>query len=320
MTKITIITPCYYNELNIPVTSQRLIANEGLFEDDVEFEYILIDDGSKDNTWSELIKFQHRFPEKVKIIKLVRNFSSTNAVLAALNYSTGDCNVIISADLQDPPELIYEMYQYWKKGNKLVLANRTNREESIIQKLISNITHLLVRKFGLKNLPTGGFDMNLFDREIKNILIRIDDKNSYFPYLLMWLGYDFVSIPYVRKKREIGKSTYTLSKKIKAFVDSFVAFSYFPIRAISITGLLLGVTAFGYGAFIIISKLSGFVTTSGWTTIMVVLLFVSSFQMIALGVIGEYVWRGLEASRNRPNYIIDKVIDYTAADSSGKKI
>lgn len=313
MTKITIITPCYFNELNIPVTSKRLLANESLFNNDVEFEYIMVDDGSKDNTWAELLKFQSENPTKVKIIKLVRNFSSTNAVLAALKYSTGDCNVIISADLQDPPELIHQMYQHWRKGYKLVLANRTNREESIFQKLISNLTHTLVRRFGLKQLPYGGFDLNLFDKEIKHQILQIDDKNSYFPYLLIWLGHDFVSIPYVRKKRDIGKSTYTLSKKIKAFVDSFVAFSYFPIRAISITGIIMGVTAFIYGAFILVSKLSGWIVISGWTTIMVVLLFVSSFQMIALGVIGEYVWRGLEASRNRPNYIIDTIVDDTGS-------
>lgn len=312
MPKITIITPCYYNELNIPVTSRKLLENEKLFGPDVEFEYILVDDGSKDNTWRELMKFQEEYPHKVKVIKLIRNFSSTNAVFAALHHSTGDCNVIISADLQDPPELIHTMYQHWTKGFKLVLANRTNREESFFQKRISNLTHKMVQRFGLKNLPDGGFDMNLFDKEVKEVLIHMNDKNSYFPYLLMWLGYDFVTIPYVRRKREIGKSTYTLSKKIKAFVDSFVAFSYFPIRMISVTGIILGVVAFLYGVFLVISKFLGFVDVSGWTTIMVVLLFVSSFQMIALGIIGEYVWRSLDASRNRPNFIVETVLDATS--------
>ncbi len=311
MPKITIITPCFFNELNIPVTAAKLLSNEKLFDQDVTFEYILVDDGSRDGTWNELIKFQSQFPQKVKVIKLVRNFSSTNAVFAALKFATGDCNVIISADLQDPPELIHALYTHWRKGYKLVLANRSNREESGFQKFFSNTTHWLVQKFGLRNLPDGGFDMNLFDREIKDVLVKMNDKNSYFPYLLIWLGYDYVSIPYVRKKREIGKSTYTVSKKIKAFIDSFVAFSYFPIRAISITGITLGIIAFFYGAFIIVTKLSGLVPVGGWTTIMVVLLFVSSFQMTALGIIGEYVWRGLEAARNRPNYIIDQVIDHT---------
>ena len=305
MPKITVITPCYFNELNIPDFATRMLANEKLFPADVSFEYLLIDDGSKDRTWEEMQKFQKNHPDKVKIIKLVRNFGSTNAVFSSLPYSTGDCNVVISADLQDPPELILKMYENWQKGFKLVLANRTNREEPFLQKLVSNTTHNLVKKFGLKNLPKGGFDMNLFDKEIKDLLIKMDEKNTFFPFLLMWLGYEFVSIPYIRRKRELGKSTYTLSKKIKAFVDSFVAFSFFPIRVISISGLVLGLLALGYALFVIAGKFFGFVEASGWTSLMVVILFVSAFQMIALGIIGEYVWRGLEASRNRPNFIIE---------------
>ena len=306
MPKITVITPCYFNELNIPDYANRMIENEKIFPTDVSFEYLLIDDGSKDGTWNEMVKFQILYPEKVKIIKLVRNFGSTNAVFSSLPYSTGDCNVVISADLQDPPELILKMYENWQKGFKLVLANRTNREEPFLQKFVSNTTHKLVQKFGLKNLPDGGFDMNLFDVEIKDILIKMDEKNTFFPFLLMWLGYEFVSIPYVRRKRELGTSTYTLSKKIKAFVDSFVAFSFFPIRLISVLGLILGILAFIYGLIVIFGKVFGFVDSTGWSSMMVVILFVSSFQMIALGIIGEYVWRGLEASRNRPSYLIEK--------------
>ncbi len=306
MPKITVITPCYFNELNIPDYANRMIENEKIFPTNVTFEYLLIDDGSKDGTWNEMVKFQILYPEKVKIIKLVRNFGSTNAVFSSLPYSTGDCNVVISADLQDPPELILKMYENWQKGFKLVLANRTNREEPFLQKFVSNTTHKLVQKFGLKNLPDGGFDMNLFDVEIKDILIKMDEKNTFFPFLLMWLGYEFVSIPYVRRKRELGTSTYTLSKKIKAFVDSFVAFSFFPIRLISVSGLILGILAFIYGLIVILGKVFGFVDSTGWSSMMVVILFVSSFQMIALGIIGEYVWRGLEASRNRPSYLIEK--------------
>ena len=306
MPKITVITPCYFNELNIPDYANRMIENEKIFPTDVTFEYLLIDDGSTDGTWNEMVKFQILYPEKVKIIKLVRNFGSTNAVFSSLPYSTGDCNVVISADLQDPPELILKMYENWQKGFKLVLANRTNREEPFLQKFVSNTTHKLVQKFGLKNLPDGCFDMNLFDVEIKDILIKMDEKNTFFPFLLMWLGYEFVSIPYVRRKRELGTSTYTLSKKIKAFVDSFVAFSFFPIRLISVSGLILGILAFIYGLIVILGKVFGFVDSTGWSSMMVVILFVSSFQMIALGIIGEYVWRGLEASRNRPSYLIEK--------------
>jgi len=309
MTKISIIVPCYQSGLNIPVTSAKLIETESLFSDDVRFEYVLVDDGSTDNTFTELKKFYEQYPDKVKVIKLTRNFSSTNAVFAALRHATGDCNIIVSADLQDPPdELFPKMYEHWKKGYKLVVARRSERQEPLLQKMISNATHFLFKLFALKNLPAGGFDMNLFDKEVREQLLSMKESNAYFPYLLIWLGYEFVSVPYVRRKREIGTSAYTFSKKVKAFIDSFVAFTYAPIRMISIVGIILGVAAFLYGTAVIIGKLLGAVDVEGWSSIMVVLLFVSSFQMLALGILGEYIWRISDSARQRPNYVIDEVL------------
>ena len=308
MPKISIITPCYYNELNIKDYFLNMFANETNFPENVSFEYIMVDDGSKDNTWNELVKAQNLNPKKIKILKLLKNYSSTNAVFSALPYVTGDCVVIISADLQDPPELILEMYNYWESGYKLVLANRISREEPFMQKLISNTTHFLIKKFGLKNLPKGGFDLNLFDIEISKVIQNLNEQNSFFPFLLIWLGYEYINIPYTRRKRKIGKSSYSLSKKIKAFVDSFVAFSFFPIRLISIIGLSFGFFAFIYSIFILYNRFTGSIVSAGWSSLMILILLVSSFQMISLGIIGEYVWRNLESSRNRPRFIIEKKI------------
>jgi glycosyltransferase involved in cell wall biosynthesis len=307
MPKLSYIIPCYFNEENIPLTSAELIKNEKDFPADVSFEYVFIDDGSKDKTHEELMKFYALFPDKVKVIKLAGNVGSYNAILAGMQYATGDCNVILAADLQDPPELIPQMYSYWEKGIKFVIANRKDREESFSQKLFSNTYHFLIKKLALKNVPTGGFDLVFFDKQLRDEVVRINEKNTNTIYLLAWLDYDYVSIPYVRKKRDVGVSRWTFSKKVKLFIDSFVSFSFAPIRAISMLGLVLGVIAFLYGIFIIIVKLTGLVPLQGWATIMAVLLFVSSFQMIAIGIIGEYVWRALDAARNRPNYVVDKV-------------
>lgn len=306
MPKISIIIPCYFNEENIPETKKVLISNENSFPENVSFEYLLIDDGSKDGTLRELLKFKEEYPEKVKVIKLSGNFGSYNAILAGMNYATGDCNIILVADLQDPPELIPKMFEYWEKGFKLVIANRQDREESILQRILSNTYHLLIRKLALKGIPKGGYDLVLFDRKLRNEVVKINEKNTNQIYLLSWLKYDYVNIPYTRKKREFGKSRWTFGKKIKLFIDSFVSFSFFPIRLISITGLILGLISFLYGLFVIYAKLSGLVPLQGWTAIMVVLLFVSSFQMIALGIIGEYVWRTMDATRNRPNFIVEE--------------
>jgi polyisoprenyl-phosphate glycosyltransferase len=307
MPKLSFIIPCYCNEKNLPITAAALLANESSFGEDVVFEYIMIDDGSKDDTLKELLTFKNNFPEKVKVIKLSGNFGSYNAILAGMNYANGDCNVILAADLQDPVELIPQMYDYWKKGIKLIIANRLDREEPFLRKAFSNTFHYLIKKLALKNIPSGGYDLVLFDAKLRDEVVKINEKNTNQIYLLSWLKYDYINIPYVRKKRELGKSHWTLQKKIKLFIDSFVSFSFFPIRLISLVGLFLGFISFVYGLFVIYAKITGLVPLQGWTAIMVVLLFVSSFQMIALGIIGEYVWRSMDAARNRPNFIVDQI-------------
>lgn len=309
MPKLSIIIPCYFNGENIPITKQRLLENETLFENDVTFEYVMVDDGSKDNTVDELIKFKNEQPGKVKIIKLAGNVGSYNAILAGMNYATGDCCVVIAADLQDPPELMVKMYSHWKNGIKLVVGNRADREDSFFQKALSNSYHKLIQKFALKNIPDGGFDYVFFDKQLKDEVVKINEKNTNTLYLLAWLNYDMVCIPYTRSKREVGKSRWTLQKKIKLFIDSFISFSYAPLKFISITGITLGLIAFIYSLVIIILKFSGSIEPTGWSSMMVVILFVSSFQMIGLGIIGEYVWRNLEASRQRPVYVVDQVIE-----------
>ncbi len=309
MPKLSYIIPCYYNEKNIPVTAATLIENERLFPEGTDFEYVMVDDGSKDGTYEALLGFKKQYPTKVIVIKLAGNIGSYFAIVAGMENATGDTTVVISADLQDPPELIVKMFEYWQRGVKLVMANRTDREESFFQKLFSNTYQYLIQKFAIKNLPDGGFDFVLFDREIRERIVQMKEKNTNTLYLMLWMGYDYVSIPYKRRKREIGTSRWTIAKKIKLFIDSFIAFSFLPIRMISTVGMILGAGAFCYGMFIFYAKLTGHIQVAGWSTMMIIFLFVSSFQMIALGIIGEYVWRTLDAARNRPLYIIDKIHD-----------
>ncbi len=309
MPTISIIIPCYFNEDNIPTTTNKLLQNEKLFENEVNFQYIFIDDGSKDNTWQTLLNFHAAQPNgKVKLIKLSGNFGSYNAILAGMKYATGDCNVVISADLQDPPELIYKLYDHWRKGIKLVIANRTDRSDPLFSKIFAQIFQKLIKKYALKNLPDGGFDFVLFDKQLKEEVVEMDEKNTNTLYLFTWMKYEYVTIPYQRLKREAGKSRWTFSKKLKLFIDSFVSFSFLPIRLITILGFILGIISIIYSVIILINKFTGNIQIEGWSALMIVVLLVSSFQMIALGVLGEYIWRTLDASRKRPNYIIDKII------------
>lgn len=307
MIKLSVIIPCYYNEANIPVTVKELITNEARFPTGVEFEYVFVDDGSGDQTLQALVTAHNQYPDRIRVVQLAGNVGSYNAIVAGIAHATGDCLSVITADMQDPPELMVQMYDYWLKGFKLVIGNRQDREETGFSKWFAQTFHWLMKRLALHNIPDGGFDFVFFDRQVADEVIKMHERNSNVFYLMVWLGFAYVNIPYVRRKREIGTSRWTISKKIKLLIDSLLSFSFFPIRAISVLGLLLGLVALIYGIYIIGLKVLDSQGPPGWTTLMVVLLFVSAFQMIALGIIGEYVWRAMDAARSRPLYVVQKV-------------
>ncbi|GAB3856347.1 glycosyltransferase family 2 protein [Hymenobacter terrigena] len=309
MPKLSVIVPCYFNEDNIPVTVRELVANETNFPPEVTFEYVFVNDGSGDDTLGALQRAQALYPGRIRIVDLAGNVGSYNAIVAGMAYATGDCLSIITADMQDPPELMVQMYAHWQQGYKLVIGNRQDREETGLAVTMAKLFHWLMKNMALSNIPDGGFDFVFFDRQIATEVLKLHERNSNVFYLMVWLGFAYVNIPYTRRKREIGKSRWTLNKKIKLLVDSLLAFSFVPIRAISVLGLGLGAIALLYGLYVIALKVTSPNEPAGWTTLMVVMLFVSAFQMIALGVIGEYVWRGLDAARKRPLYVVREVFE-----------
>jgi glycosyltransferase involved in cell wall biosynthesis len=309
MPKLSVIIPCYFNEDNIPVTVGELVANEANFPAEVTFEYVFVNDGSGDDTLGALRRAQAQYPKSIRIVDLAGNVGSYNAIVAGMTHATGDCLAVITADLQDPPELMAQMYGYWKQGIRLVIGNRQDREETGFSETLARLFHWLMKNIALRNIPDGGFDFVFFDRQVATEVLKLHEANSNVFYLMVWLGFDYVNIPYVRRKRKIGQSRWTLSKKIKLLVDSLLAFSFVPIRVISVVGLGLGLIALFYGFYVIALKIAQPNEPAGWTTLMVVLLFVSAFQMVALGVIGEYVWRGLDAARKRPLYVVRQTFE-----------
>jgi len=308
MPKLSLIIPCYFNEENIPVTMRELIANEAQFPAGVTFEYVLVNDGSGDDTIGALRRVQLAYPSRICIVDLAGNVGSYNAIVAGMAHATGDCLAVITADLQDPPELLVAMYGYWQQGIKLVIGNRQDREETGFSVLLAKTFHWLMKRLALRNIPDGGFDFVFFDRQVATEVLKLHERNSNVFYLMVWLGFAYVNIPYVRRKRSIGTSRWTFSKKVKLLIDSLLAFSFVPIRAISVLGFALGALALLYGVYVVGLKLVSPSEPAGWTTLMVVLLLVSAFQMIALGVIGEYVWRGLDAARQRPLYVVKETL------------
>lgn len=309
MPRLSLIIPCYFNEENIPVTVRELVTNEARFPAGVSFEYVFVDDGSGDHTLGALLQARRDYPGRVRVVALAGNVGSYNAIVAGMAHATGDCLAVITADLQDPPELLPAMYEHWRQGFKLVLGHRQDRAETGPARWLAQLFHWLMRRLALRNIPAGGFDFVLFDRQVATEVLKLHERNSNVFYLMVWLGYAYVSLPYVRRARQIGRSRWTLSKKVKLLIDSLFSFSFFPIRAISVVGLALGLGALIYGLYIIGLRLSGSPEPAGWSALMVVVLFVSAFQMIALGVIGEYVWRGLDAARRRPLYVVKEVYE-----------
>lgn len=300
--KLSIVIPLYYNEKNIPVTYAKL-------KDEVlpylpDYELILIDDGSKDNSYIEAMKLREQ-DDKVKVIKLSRNFGQHVAIYAGLEHITGDCAVVISADLQDPPELILQMFAKYQEGYKVVLAIRESRDESWSQKLFSKTYYKLMKKYAIKDMPLGGFDCFLADKQVVEVLTKIEEKNTSLFAQVLWLGFKRAEVHYTRQAREIGTSRWTFSKKFKLVIDSLLAFSYVPIRAISVIGLIDCIFSLGYAFYIILQK---FVwgANAGWSSLMVAIMFTSGVQMLTLGIIGEYLWRNFDESRKRPLYVLDE--------------
>ena len=312
---LSIVVPVYFNAMNLPDTIPQLLALESR-ADGLSLELVFVDDGSGDDSLAVLRSFQAQDPDRVRIVKLTRNFGSMAAILAGLTIARGDCVGMIAADLQDPPELFVEMLAHWRAGSKAVFAVRTDREDSASQRLFAGAYYSLIRRFALKDYPPGGFDFFLVDRQVVQDMVRISEKNTNLMSLIFWLGYRPVMLPYVRRARTKGRSRWTLSKKIKLFIDSFVAFSYVPIRFLSATGLLVATTAFAYGAYVFYAWLVNDIPVRGFAPVVLVLAFTAGIQMTMLGVLGEYLWRTLDETRRRPSYVIDEIFDASRTEPS----
>jgi len=302
----SIVIPVYYNEPNLPDTVEQLLGLEEKLHG-YRLELVFVDDGSGDQSLEILLGFQAKYPETIKVVKLTRNFGSMAAIQAGLTVATGECVGMIAADLQDPPELFPEMVSYWEKGIKAVFAVRQSREEPFIQRILSNGYYSLIRHLAITDYPNGGFDFFVVDRQVVRELNQIHEKNTNIMSLVFWLGFSPVLIPYTRRRRAKGKSRWTFSKKMKLFVDTFVAFSFFPIRLFSVLGFLVAIVSFLYGAFVLLYWMFFGIAVKGFVPTMLVITFVSGVQMAMLGVLGEYLWRVLDEVRRRPQFVIDEV-------------
>ena len=304
MSKISIIIPVYYNADTLMLLYEdmkaKILPNLG------DYEIVMVDDGSGDDSWSVMNSIRD-MDENVKLVRLSRNFGEHAAILAGLSNCTGDCAVTKQADLQEDSELIVRMYDKWKEGNKVVLAVREERDEPVIKKFFANLYYTIVRKTIDDKMPKGGFDCYLLDRQAIEVLLRLDEKNSSLSLQVLWIGFKSANVYFHRKDREVGKSRWTLSKKIKLVVDSMMSFSYFPIKFMSGVGAVMAFLAFIWVIEVVLEYIIIGTPVRGWSTLMCLVLFSAGMILLMLGVLGEYLWRTLDATRNRPVFIVDDI-------------
>lgn len=308
MQKLSIVVPVYYNAPTLPVLYEEFVRVMKIL-DDVEGEFIFVDDASGDSS-ARILSDLASADNRVKLVQLSKNHGSGIAVFAGLSYATGDCAVIISADLQDPPSLIVELFRGWKEGFPAVLAVRSSRKDPWPTKVMASLFYRLMRRFGVKNIPEGGCDFGLIDRKIITAILQMEEKNSHLIIQVLWTGFDRKLIPYERRARVHGKSKWSIAKKLKLFIDSFTAFSYFPLRLVSSLGFTIAALGLIYALFIIGLRLVHGVVIEGWSSLMVVVLIASGAQLIGLGIIGEYLWRVLDEVRKRPIFLVKRTIGF----------
>ena len=310
---ISVVVPCYNESNNIQICYKRITEN--LLQISQIYEIIFVDEGSTNNTFSKLFSISEN-DKKVKVVKLSRNFGHQNAIYAGLENISGDCVFLIDADLQDPPELFPEMYKKWINGFKVVYGVRTARKGSFFKVFAYSIYHKIFNSLSNLNHKDDLADFCLMDKIVKDHLINLKEKNIYFRGLRTWIGFNQTGVEYERVDRKIGLSKYNFSKLYNLALNGITNFSIKPLSLILLSGVFIFVLSTLLSIFYIFQKIYNFQflgifpdQAPGFYSIIILVLFFGSFNLICLGLIGEYIGRLYEEAKSRPKFIVDKKIN-----------
>lgn len=308
----SIVIPVYFNEGALTVTMESIKNNLIDHNPSLRCEIIFVDDGSGDGSFDELLRLHEKDPQIVKVIKLTRNFGQANALTAGFSHAKGKCVIAMSADGQDPAILINEMLKaHFEEQFEIVACTREGRDESSYRVLTSKLFYSLIKKLSFPNMPLGGFDFVLLGRRALAVLLRNQEAHSFFQGQILWTGFKTKFIPYRRIERKAGRSRWTFGKKLTYLIDGLMSYSFFPIRFISALGTFLALSGFFYAGIVFLGRIVWGNPVQGWAPLMMVILITGGFQMLMLGVIGEYLWRALAQVRDREPYIIEAIYDET---------
>jgi glycosyltransferase involved in cell wall biosynthesis len=302
---ISFVIPVFRNEKAVTITYEKIVAMCQSALPGYDREFVFVDDGSDDGSLNELLTIRQR-DATVRIVSFTRNFGQMAAILAGLKTATGDLVLHLSADLQDPVDLIPRLVQQFDAGNEVVVAYRENREDRLTSRLTSRLFYRIIR-LSLPEIPSGGFDYVLMARKVVDAFNSIEVRNRFFQGDVLWLGYKTSFIPYTRAKRTFGTSQYTFAKRLKNSLDAILDSSYLPIRFISLVGVITALSGFLYAIDIVYARVRHDIPATGLAPIMILVLVIGGLLMLMLGIIGEYVWRIYDEVKGKPNYVVRQI-------------
>jgi dolichol-phosphate mannosyltransferase len=300
---ISVVAPIFNEQENLPELRRRLVA--ALETTGQPFEIVLVNDGSRDRS-GEIARQFHGEDPRIKLVELSRNFGHQPAVTAGVHHARGDCVVLIDADLQDPPEVIPEMVKKWQEGYEVVLGERHSRSEHGVRGIGFRLFYPVLRALSdLPSAPDAGI-FGLMDRRVVEEFNKLPERNRFIPGLRSWLGFKQASVMYDRNDRAAGKPKQTLRRLIHYAMDGIFSFSYRPLRWVTWMGIFVSTVTFGLAAFYLLQFIArgGRTYGSGFTTTILSILFLGGVQMIAIGILGEYVGRIYEEIKQRPLYVV----------------
>lgn len=298
---LSVVIPIYNEEETLEVLFGRLSAV--LDELGETYEVIFVNDGSRDRSEAILREFQRRNPH-FKSIHFSRNFGHQTAITCGLDHARGAAVVAMDGDLQDPPEVLPDLLARWREGYEVVYAVRQKRKEGFLKRSAYKSFYWLLHHVSYLDIPLDSGDFSLIDRRVLEVLRSMPERNRFVRGLRTWAGFRQIGYEYAREARFAGQSKYNLGKLLKLAFDGLVSYSYVPLRLVSNVGMFVSATALLYMGYLLLARLVSDVPIRGWTSTVVIMLFLGGVQLLSLGVIGEYVGRIFEEVKHRPHYVV----------------
>jgi glycosyltransferase involved in cell wall biosynthesis len=310
---ISVVVPAYNESAVVRVLYDRVAAAAAAWGD--EWELLIVDDGSSDNTFDLCLQIASADP-RLKVLRFARNFGHQAAVTAGLFFAAGDIVAVIDADLQDPPEQLIRFIDKCREGYDVVYAIRTERKEGPLKRFAYHFYYRLLKRLASIDIPLDSGDFCVLSRRVLDVMNALPERNRFVRGLRSWVGFRQVGLPYERQARLAGDVKYTFSKLVKLGLDGVFNFSYKPLHLLVLIGMTLGLLSMLGGVLVFLQYVTN--TTilgynphgaTGWTSTMIVMLFIAGTQLFGMGLLGEYIGRIFEEIKGRPVYIVERAVN-----------